>query len=104
MGPLHQAAYTVTTPDTLSCMPFFRQSDYMIRPISLDVVFQGATLFLAEGISGIEVRYMPVSIQEMTVTAGMADIPGSVFRIYATSQPPDAFRRKRPLDYVVVDM
>ena len=104
MGPSNQATYTVTTPDTLSCMPSFRQSDYMIHPISLDVVFQGATLFLTYGIGGIEAPYMPVSIQEMSVSAGMVDAPGSVFRIYATSQPPDAFSRKRSFDYVALDM
>ena len=103
-GPSHQATYTVTTPDTLSCMPFFRQSDYIIHPISLDAVFQGATLFFLEGIGVMGVPYMPVSIQEISVTAGIVDEPGSVFRVYATSVPPDAFSKYRSFDYVVHDM
>ena len=102
-GRSHQATFTVTTPDTLSCMPFFKQSDYMIHPISLDAVFQGASLFIAAGISGMGKPYMPVSIEEISVTAGILDEPGSVFRVYATSVPPDAFSRKQSFDYVVLD-
>ena len=104
LGPSHQAIYTVKIPDTRSCMPFLKQSDYMIHPISLDLVFQGATLFLTEGSGGMEVPYMPVSIQEINVSAGILDGPGRVFKIYATSEPPDAFLRKRTFDYVVRDM
>ena len=104
MGPSLRATFTVTTPHTLSCMPFSRESDYMIHPISLDAVFQGASLFLAEGIGGMGVPYMPVSIQEISVIAGLVDDPGSGFRVYATSVPPDAFSRKYSLDYTVLDM
>ena len=103
-GPSHQAIYTVTIPDTPSCMPFLKQSEYMVHPISLDLVFQGATLFLTEGNGGMEVPYMTVSIQEINVSAGIVDGPGSVYKIYAKSEPPDAFLRKRTFDYVVLDM
>ena len=102
-GRSHQATFTVTTPDTLSRMPFFKQSDYMIHPISLDAVFQGATFFLAAGIGGMNTTYMPVSIEEISVIAGILDEPGSVLRVYATSVPPDAFSRKHSIDYVVLD-
>ena len=104
LGPSHQAVYTVKIPDTRSCMPFLKESDYITHPISLDLVFQGATLFLTEAIGGMEVPYMTVSIQEINVSAGIVDGPGSVYRIYATNEPPDAFLRKRTFDYVVRDM
>ena len=104
LGPSHQAIYTVKLPDTRNCMPLLKQSEYMIHPISLDLVFQGSTLFLSEANGGMEVPYMTVSIQEINVSAGIVDGPGSVFKIYATSEPPDAFSRKRTFDYVVLDM
>lgn len=104
MGPSHQATYTVTIPDTLTCMPYNRQSDYVIHPISLDVVFQGATLFLAEDGKSNEGPYMPVSIREITVAVGMVEDPGSIFRVHAKSTAPDAFSRRRTFDYVVIDM
>lgn len=104
MGPSFQATYTVTVPDTLTCMPYNRQSDYVIHPISLDVVFQGATLFLAEKDNLFKGTYMPVSIREITVAVGMTEHPGSIFRVHAKSAPPDAFSRKRSFDYVVTDM
>ena len=104
LGPSHQAIYTVAIPDTPSCMPFLKQSEYMVHPISLDLVFQGSTSFFIEGSGGMEVPYMTVSIQEINVSAEIVDGPGSVYKIYATSEPPDAFLRKRTFDYVVLDM
>ena len=104
LGPSHQSSYTVTIPDTRSCMPFLKESDYITHPISLDLVFQGATLFLIEGDGGMEAPYMTVSIQEITVSTEIVDGPGSIFKIYAMSEPPDAFLRKRTFDYVVLDM
>ena len=104
LGPSYQATYTMTIPDTLSCMPYNLQSDYVIHPISLDVVFQGATLFLAGEDNPMEGSYMPVSIQEITVAVGMVEKPGSIFQVHATSTPPDAFSRKRSFNYVALDM
>ena len=104
LGPSHQSSYTVTIPDTRSCMPFLKESDYIIHPISLDLVFHGTTSLLTEGDGGMEVPYMTVSIQEINVSAEIIDGPGSVFKIYAMSEPPDAFLRKRTFDYVVLDM
>lgn len=103
LGPSYEATYTVTIPDTLSCMPDSRQSDYIIHPISLDVVFQGATLFLAQNPNPTEGPYMPISIEEITVAVGMIQEPGSSFRVHATSTPPDAFSRRRSFNYVVLD-
>ena len=103
MGPSHlEGTYTVTIPDTLTCMPYNRQSDYIIHPISLDFVFQGATMFLAEDMG--EAPYMPVSIREITIAIGMVQDPGSIFQIHATSRARDAFSRRRTFDYVVLDM
>lgn len=101
LGPSYQATYTVTIPDTLSCMPYNRQSDYIIHPINLDLVFQGATVFLAEDGNFREGPYMPTSIEEITVAVGMVQEPGSIFRVHATSTPPDAFSRRRSFNYVV---
>ena len=99
-----EGTYTVTVPDTLTCMPYNRQSDYIVHPISLDVVFQGATMFLAEDPNESEATYMPVSIREITVAVGMVQDPGSVFQIHATSTARDAFSRRRSFDYVALDM
>lgn len=103
LGPLYEATYTVTIPNTLSCMPYNRQSDYVTHPINLDVVLQGAMLFLYKGTNSTEGPYMPISIDEVTVAAGTVQEPGSIFRVHATSTPPDAFSRKRSFDYVVLD-
>ena len=98
-----EGTYTITVPDTLTCMPYNRQSDYIVHPISLDVVFQGATMFLAEDPNESE-AYMPVSVREITVAVGMVQDPGSVFQIHATSIARDAFSRRRSFDYVALDM
>lgn len=104
MGPSDQATYTVTVPDTLAHMPYTRQSEYVIHPISLDVVFQGATLFLAEDKFKSEGAYVPVSIREITVAVGMVQDPGSIVRVHAKSRSSDAFSRKGSYDYVAIDM
>ena len=103
LGQTYEATYTVTIPDTLSCMPYSRQSDYVIHPINLDAVFQGATLFLADDANLTNGPYMPTSIEEVTVAVGMVQDPGSIFRVHATSSPPDAFSRKRLFNYVIRD-
>ena len=100
---LREGTYTLTVPDTLTCMPYHRQSNYIIHPTSLDTVFQGSTMFLAED-HGPSSSYMPISIREITVAVGMVDNPGSVFQIHATCKPRDAFSRKRSFDYVALDM
>ena len=99
-----EGTFTVTIPDTLTCMPYNRQSDYIVHPISLDVVFQGATMFLVKDINSTGVPYMPVSIREITVAVGMVEDPGSIFQIHATYTPPDAFSMRPSFDYVALDM
>ena len=102
LGPSHEGIYKVTIPDSLACMPCNRQSDYIIHPISLDVILQGSTMFLAEA-TRIG-PYMAVSIEEITVAVGMVGDPGSIFQVHARSTPPDAFSRKLCFDYVALDM
>ena len=104
VGPSYQARYNISIPETLVCMPYNCQSDYFIHPISLDVVFQGTTVFLSEDPTAAGVPYMPVSILEITVAAGMVQDPGSIFQVHATSTPPDALSRKGSYNYVVCDM
>ena len=105
MAPSHlEGMYTAAVPDTLTCMPHNRQSDYIIHPISLDFVFQGATMFLAEVIDTTKWSFMPSSIREITIAVWMVENPGSIFQIHAKSTPREAFLRRRTLDYVVLDM
>lgn len=104
MGPPDEGTYTVTVPDTLTCMPYNRQSDYIIHPISLDVIFQGSTMFLGEENRPDEKPYMPVSIREVTVAVGMVEDPGSIFQVHARTTLPDAFSKTRSFDYVALDM
>ena len=104
MGPSNQATYKVTIPDMLSCMPYNRQSDYVIHPLSLDAVVQGGTVFLAGDNNATEGAYMPISIREMTIAVGMFQDPGLVFRVHATCTPADAFSKRRSFDYVATDM
>ena len=105
MAPSHlEGMYTATIPDTLTCMPYNRQSDYIIHPISLDLVFQGATMFLAEAMDNTKGSFMPISIREITIAVGMVENPGSIFQIHAKSTARDAFSRLRTFDYVVLDM
>ena len=104
MGTSGQATYTVVTPDMSTCMPYNRQSDYVIHPLSLDAVVQGATLFLAADDNAIEGVYMPISIREITVAVGKFQNPGVAFRIHAKSTLADAFSKRRSFDYVATDM
>ena len=104
LAPSHrEGTYTFQVPDTLTCMPYNRQSDYIIHPITLDTVFQGSTMFLAEDHGGLS-SHMPISIREITLAVGMVENPGSVFLNHATTAARDAFSRRRSFDYVVVDM
>ena len=104
LAPSHrEGTYTFKVPDTLTCMPYNRQSDYIIHPISLDTIFQGSTMFLAEDPEGLS-SYMPISIREITVAVGMVEHPGSIFQNHARTTARDAFSRRRTFDYVAVDM
>ncbi len=101
----HQkGTYTVALPDTLTCMPYNRQSDYIFHPISLDGILQGATMFLVGGDKSFEGSYMTVSIREISVALGMFDDPGSNFQIHAMYTPADAFSMKPSFEYVVLYM
>ena len=107
MGPSREATYTVSIPDTLTCMPYNRQSDYIVHPISLDVVLQGSSLFLMKDSDVTNTNhtvYVVVSIREITVAVGNVQDPGSIFRVHAKSTLPDAFSKRRSFDYVVTDM
>lgn len=104
MGPTDEGTFAVTIPDTLTCMPYNRQSDYVIHPISLDVVFQGSTMFLLGDYDHNGTPYMPISIREVTVAVGMVEDPGSIFQVHARSTPRDAFSKTRSFDYVALDM
>ena len=101
-----EGTFKVVVPDTLTCMPYNRQSDYLIHPISLDVIFQTGGMFQTEDQDPNEgySSHMPVSFQELTVGVGMVDNPGSVYQMHATSTARDPFSRRRTFDCVVLDM
>lgn len=94
IGPPHQATYNFSIPDTLVCMPYNCQSEHFVHPVSLDV-FQSSSAFLGEDTSAVEGPYMPVSIQEIIVAAGMFEALGFILQAHATSAPPDAFSQKK---------
>ena len=103
LGSSHEGAFTMSLSDTLTCMPYSRQSDYLIHPTSLDNVLQGSLVFLAHDPNVTEGPWVPTSIGEITVAVGLAGDPGSTYQIHGRYRPYDPFSKRATFDFVVLD-
>ncbi|KAF6236674.1 hypothetical protein HO173_004965 [Letharia columbiana] len=98
------AMHNAIVPDTPACMPVNYESDYIIHPITLDVIFHGAAALLVKSGLFSKAPYMPVAIREMTVSLELSKQPGAVFEVYTRTQEPDTFSRRQIFDMDVKDV
>ena len=103
LGPEYKARFTISVADTCGTMPFNRESEYLIHPITLDTLFQGATPFFVDDNAGFNATYLPVSIGELILSTKISNTPGSSINVLGRATPPDSFSRRRGFDYVVRD-
>ena len=103
MGP-SEASYVATIPDTAACMPYNYESEYVLHPIGLDFLFQGAVFFLTSFGSKLYTSYMPVSVQEITISINTTWKAGSQMQVYGQCTGGDLFSGSRVYDYAGVDV
>ena len=98
------AKYVSTIPDTAACMPHNYESEYILHPIGLDLLFQAPIYFLTSFGSKMSVAYMPVSIEEITILTGASWKAKSQMQVYARCRGGDLFSGSRTFDYAAVDL
>ena len=103
IGPT-EAKYTATIPNTAACMPYNYESKYVLHPIGLDGLFQGAFYFLSKYGTAYNVPYVPVGIQELTILTDYLWNAGDEMEIYARSSGGDRFSGTTHYDYAGVSM
>ena len=94
-----EGTYVSTIPDTAACMPYNYESEYIIHPIGLDFLFQGAVFFLTSFGAKYAVPYMPVAVQEITILTDVVWKAGSEMQVYAQCSEGDAFLGNKSYDY-----
>ena len=104
IGP-SEVRYVSTIPDTAACMPYNYESEYILHPIGLDFLFQGA-FFVSRKSFGtrLSVSYMPVTVQEITILTRSPWKAGSQMQVYGRCSGGDAFSGSRVYDYAGVDL
>ena len=102
MGP-SKATYIATIPDTAACMPYNHESEYILHPIGLDFLFQGAVFFLTSFDENYAVPYLPVAIQEITILTGVTWKAGSQMQVYGRCAGGDMISGNRVYDYAGID-
>ena len=103
MGP-SEAKYVSTIPDAAACMPYNYESEYILHPIGLDFLFQGATFLLTSFGLKLTSPYVPVAVQEVTVLTGSSWKVGSEMQVYGRCSGKDAFSGTRVFDCAGVDV
>ena len=103
IGP-SEAQYVSTIPDTAACMPYNYESEYILHPIGLDFLFQGATFLLTSFNLKSTAPYVPVAVQEVTVLTDSSWKAGSQMQVYARCLGKDAFSGSRVFDCAGVDL
>ncbi len=75
------AVYQAKVPDTAALMPMHYESQYIIHPVTLDLVFQSVWPVLTKGGEGLDVPYMPVAIGEMTISTKLPSEIKAIFEV-----------------------
>ena len=103
MGP-SETSYISTIPDTAACMPYNYESEYILHPIGLDFLFQGATFVLVFSDLKLTAPYVPVAVQEVTVLTGSSRKAGSQMQFYGRCSGEDAFSGTKVFDCAGFDL
>lgn len=85
----NRARCTITIPDTQSTMPGSIESEHLIHPTTLDIIFH--SLFAALGEDGelnFETAAVPVSFESLTITGDLPSGAGSQFHGFCTARRP----------------
>ncbi|KAJ5788763.1 Acyl transferase/acyl hydrolase/lysophospholipase [Penicillium paradoxum] len=77
----------ITIPDTISTMPASFQHDTLIHPCMLDSIFHTIFAALPLGLGVEKGPAIPVYIEEMSVSSGLAYAPGDIMRICTQLRP-----------------
>ena len=103
MGP-SETSYVSTIPDTAACMPYNYESEYILHPIGLDFLFQGATFVLVFSDLKLTAPYVPVAVREVTVLIGSSRKAGSQMQFYGRCSGEDAFSGTKVFDCAGFDL
>ncbi|KAJ3548513.1 hypothetical protein NM208_g974 [Fusarium decemcellulare] len=67
----HYAYASLIAPDTASTMPRKYETNFIIHPASLDLAFQCCWPIFGAGRQGMDLLYMPISLERMTISREM---------------------------------
>jgi malonyl CoA-acyl carrier protein transacylase len=96
--------YEGTAPHTVGCMPYNCESDYTIHPVTLDLVFQGPSLFLTKDDQAARGPYVPIGIGELGILTDVPRPAGASLRMYTRMKEQDRISWRSVFDCLAVDL
>ena len=87
----------VSAPDTAPLMPESHESDYIIHPVTLDIIMQILWPIIGAGRIGIETLCLPTSIRELSIAKEPHGTSEDAFQVFARGPPQPLMTE--PLEY-----
>ncbi|KAI3002617.1 hypothetical protein CBS147346_5843 [Aspergillus niger] len=99
-GGTKYAHNKIMVPNTAQSMPSGHETPFIVRPAFLDLCFQPTFSVLGAKYGRIPCLYMPVSIQEIDISANFPSEPGAIVETLANGTPADA-SHLRPIEFTI---